>query len=56
VRGEENRFLNVVRHKDDGFAARLPDAQHFQIHLLARERIQRAERRGENRFHNALPR
>src|SRR5437764_3504443 len=36
MRGEENRLLNVVGDENDRLAALLPDAQHFQIHLLAR--------------------
>ena len=44
MRGEEHRFLDRVGDEDDGLAALAPDPQHFQVHLLARQRIQRAER------------
>jgi hypothetical protein len=33
-----------MRDEDDGLAALAPDLQHLQVHLLARQRIQRAER------------
>src|SRR5580704_17886494 len=44
MRAEEHGFLDRVGDEDDGLAALAPDSQHFQVHLLARQCVQRAER------------
>ena len=33
-----------MRHEDDGLAALAPDPQHFEVHLFAGQRVERAER------------
>ena len=43
MRGEEHRLLDAMRDEQDGLAALAPDPQHFEVHLLARQRIERAE-------------
>ena len=43
-RAEKHRLGDAVGHKDDGLFRFFPDAQELDIHLLARERIERAER------------
>src|SRR5688572_23916115 len=40
---EEHGFRDRVRHEHDGLGLALPDAQELERHLLARERIERAE-------------
>ena len=42
--GEKHRFLNAVGHEQHGFLALFPDAQELQIELVARHRVERAER------------
>src|SRR5258705_13772801 len=44
VRGEEHRLLDAGGDKGDGLAAFAPDPQHLQIHLFARQGVERAER------------
>ena len=44
MRGQEHRLLDAVGDKDDGLAAFAPDPQHFKIHLLPGQRIERAKR------------
>src|SRR6185437_1915145 len=40
---ELNRFVDIVGHKDDRLALRLPDAKQFAAHDEARDRIERTE-------------
>ena len=44
MRGEEYGFLDRVGHEQDGLAAFAPDPQHFEVHLFAGQRVERAER------------
>src|SRR5258708_19279809 len=41
---EKPRLSYPVGDKDNGFLRLLPDAQQLEVHLLARERVERAER------------
>src|SRR5260221_8475064 len=41
---EKHRLSYPVGDKDNGFLRLLPDAQQLEVHLLARERVERAER------------
>src|SRR6478735_4638728 len=42
--GEEHGLVDVVRDEDDGFSRSLPEAHQLFLHLLARLRVERAER------------
>src|SRR5262249_61421450 len=42
--GEQDRLGDRVRDEQDRFAPRFPDPQELKAHLLARERVERAER------------
>src|SRR5215831_20883077 len=42
--GVQDRLGDRVRDEQDGLAPRLPDPQELEAHLLARERVERAER------------
>ena len=42
--GEEDRLGDVVRDEDDRLAALLPEPEQQEVHLVARERVERAER------------
>ena len=44
ARAEKHRLGDAVRDEHDGLFRLLPDAQQLEVHLLARERIERAER------------
>ena len=41
--GQEDRFADVVRDEDDRLPRLLPESQEQQVHLVARERVERAE-------------
>ena len=41
---QEHRLLNAVSDEDDGLAVLRPYPQQFQVHLLAGQRVERAER------------
>src|SRR5262245_23926199 len=41
---EKHRLGDAVGDEDDGLLRLLPDAQQLKVHLLARERVERAER------------
>src|SRR5712691_3035912 len=43
ARAEKHRLGDAVGDEDDGLLRFLPDAQQLDVHLLARERIERAE-------------
>src|ERR1039458_6932922 len=43
MRGEEHRLLDAVRNKDDSLAAFAPDPQHFKVHLLPGQGVQRSK-------------
>ena len=42
--GEEDRLADVVRDEHDRLAALAPEPEQKQVHLVARERVERAER------------
>jgi len=42
--GQAQRFIEVMSHKQDGFAQHTLQAQELVLHLLADQRVERRER------------